>query len=199
MTTAKLLAALGRIRDMRVGSLSDESMVCLDMQHIADAAIREHAEAGVAESADAERWRSLRDLKGLCFSLSRDDSHACNYQTAKEWIEDEPEWFANADPAEIEQMKTTNTIWELQIYPRTPVGFERYVGASLDYVMTQVVEGGEPVYFPPCRHGIQPGVECKHCTADAPDSAQGVDCPTCGHRLREGGYCSYCDASKRVM
>lgn len=35
--------------------------------------------------------------------------------------------------------------------------------------------------------------------ANAPDSAQEIDCSTCGHRFREGDYCSYCAVSKRIM
>ena len=48
-------------------------------------------------------------------------------------------------------MKASNTIWSLQIYPRTPIGFDVYHGATLgsvidraraDYAPPQAGEGG---------------------------------------------------------
>lgn len=45
------------------------------------------------------------------------------------------------DPAEQQRMKDTNTIWTLQWYPITPVGFNAINGASLDFVIDAAMKG----------------------------------------------------------
>lgn len=93
----------------------------------------ETAEAKLAAAeADARRYRWLRDLTPCSLTLSRNDGHAINYMTAAQWIEQSPEEFADDPPEEIERMKATNTIWTIQIYPNTPVGFTRWNAATLD-------------------------------------------------------------------
>jgi hypothetical protein len=90
---------------------------------------------------DAERYRWLRDLQCNHFTLSRNEDHAPNYTTAKEWIEDYyPEGFKDCDPAEVDRMKSTNTIWSLQIYPDTPVGFVVWYGVTLESVVSTAIE-----------------------------------------------------------
>lgn len=82
---------------------------------------------------DAEQWRFLRDLKCNSLYLTRDEGHATNYVTSKEWIEQHcPEDFADDDPAQVQSMKDTNTIWRLQVYPNTPIGFFAWHGATPD-------------------------------------------------------------------
>jgi hypothetical protein len=87
------------------------------------------------DGRDAEKWRWLRDATPCSLTLSRNDEHATNYMTAADWIEQFPEDFADEEPAEVERMKATNTIWTLQIYPNTPIGFNRWHGATLDAVI----------------------------------------------------------------
>ena len=99
--------------------------------------MRERAEKAEAEvaalKADAERYRWLREEKCNSLHLTRDGDHACNYVTAKEWIEKfMPDDFADDPQDEIQRMKDTNTIWALQIYPNTPIGFNVYHAATLD-------------------------------------------------------------------
>ena len=85
---------------------------------------------------DAARYRYLRDMQPNSLILDRNDGHAPNYQTAKQWIEDSmPDLFTEVPPDELERMKATNTIWSLQVYPRTPISFNVYHGASLDVVV----------------------------------------------------------------
>jgi hypothetical protein len=79
---------------------------------------------------DARRYQWLSSLQCNSLSLSRDGDHACNYMTAAQWIESFPKDFSEDDPAEVERMKATNTIWTLQIYPDTPVGFNWWHGAT---------------------------------------------------------------------
>lgn len=91
---------------------------------------------------DAERYRWLRDKACNSLSVSRDDDHACNYVTAKEWIESlSPEEFSGCEHSEAERMKESNTIWKLQIYPDTPIGFYVWYGATLDYVIDAAIAG----------------------------------------------------------
>lgn len=76
--------------------------------------------------------RSL--LKGDFSSLTIafNDQHACNYNTAQQWAEDFPvsnemhnyntldEWVS---PEEREKAIANNSVWSIQWYPDTPVGF----------------------------------------------------------------------------
>lgn len=94
------------------------------------------AQQAASNEQDAKRYRWIRDLKCNSFSIGRDESHACNYVTAKNWIETEcPEDFVDIDPIELQAMKDTNTIWEAQIYLHTPIGFNLYLGATLDSII----------------------------------------------------------------
>jgi hypothetical protein len=78
----------------------------------------------------------LAAQKPNALHLERNGENACNYRTAREWIEeDNPEWFADTPPALLEEMKATDTIWSLQIYPDTPVGFLKWYGPTLDSVI----------------------------------------------------------------
>jgi hypothetical protein len=96
---------------------------------------------------DAGRWKWLASLKCNQFYLERDGDHACNYMTAAQWIEmDHNDDFARVPADEVERMKATNTIWKLQIYPNTPVGFDVWYGASaeavIDAAMRDYAENG---------------------------------------------------------
>lgn len=80
----------------------------------------------------------LATFKCNHFHLTRDDDHATNYVTAKEWTEEfRPEDFEDVPADELQVMKDTNTIWCLHIYPHTPVGFHVWYGATLDSVVTR--------------------------------------------------------------
>ena len=95
--------------------------------------------AGLRE--DAERYRFLRDHKCNSLHLTRDGDHACNYVTAKEWIEEfQPDWFVDDPPDEVQKMKDTNTIWTLQIYPRTPIGFDAWNRSTLDAAVEAAID-----------------------------------------------------------
>lgn len=99
---------------------------------VLSAEIRKLNEDVARMSFDCARYRYLRDLACCSFTLSRDDSHACNYITAAQDIDSRPEWFADVPVGELQRMKDTNTVWELQVYPDTPVGFVLHQGATLD-------------------------------------------------------------------
>jgi hypothetical protein len=96
------------------------------------------------DGRDAERYRWLRDATPCSLTLSRNDGHAINYMTATQWIEQFADDFADDDPAEVERMKATNTIWTLQVYPNTPVGFYRWNGATLDAAIDAALKERRP-------------------------------------------------------
>jgi hypothetical protein len=92
---------------------------------------------------DAGRYRWLRDIKCCNLRLTFND-HAVNYVTATDHIENHAAyWHADDDPAEVQRMKDTNTIWTLQIYPRTPIGFDCWNAATLDTAIDTAM-GKEP-------------------------------------------------------
>ena len=99
-----------------------------------------YMEAVQASADSIEAWKWLITLKCNSLSLSRDDNHACNYMTAAQWIDAHAEDYADTDPQEVERMKATNTIWQLQIYPNTPVGFNVWYGATADCVVRAAFE-----------------------------------------------------------
>ena len=97
--------------------------------------------------ADAERYRFLRSMKCNNFSLSFNEEHAVNYMSAADWIAEHPDWYEDVPADELESMGRTNTIWRLQVYPVTPIGFYHWDAASLDAVVdgarTFEAKGGE--------------------------------------------------------
>lgn len=122
-------------------ALADYFGACMqDFERHSSPDNREHAkEARTAlQSAlkavveDAERYQWLTTLNCNSLTLSRDDDHACNYMTASDWIDDNPDWYVDDDPGEVALMRVTNTIWRLQIYPNTPVGFNAWNASTAD-------------------------------------------------------------------
>lgn len=67
------------------------------------------------------------------------NEHACNYVSAKEWIEDFGADWSDVPADLLEGMKASNTIYRLQIYPNTPVGFNSWYGPTLDSVIEQAM------------------------------------------------------------
>lgn len=94
-----------------------------------------------AEHAAMYRW--LRDNKCNSMHLTRNGDHACNYMTASQWIDENPDWFDGTSKEELEKMKETNTIWDLQIYPNTPVGFNVWRAATLDAAIRAAMSAKE--------------------------------------------------------
>lgn len=79
-------------------------------------------------------------LKGEHSSLilSFNDGHAPNYMTAKAYYEElfdskfDCDWISEE---EKQKAFDSNSVWELQWYPDTPVGFNRIIGSSLQTVV----------------------------------------------------------------
>ena len=98
----------------------------------------------VALARDGMRYRWLRDHECCSLSLERDSDHAANYLSAAEWIDAIPEQFRDDPTDEVELMKSTNTIWRLQVYPSTPIGFwvlhRATLDAAIDVAMSEVAK-----------------------------------------------------------
>jgi hypothetical protein len=59
-----------------------------------------------------------------CFHLTFNDEHAVNYMTAADYFEGSPDWdYGWISPEEREKAIANNSVWTLQWYPDTPVGF----------------------------------------------------------------------------
>ncbi len=58
--------------------------------------------------------------------------HAIYYHDAAYEISGNPDWFDECTPEQVAQMKAANTIWSIQMYPNTPVGFNNWCAATLD-------------------------------------------------------------------
>jgi hypothetical protein len=65
--------------------------------------------------------------------------------TAADWIDERPDDFEDCSPEDIEAMKATNTIWSLQIYPNTPIGFIVWYGPTMESVVKQAMDVWEKV------------------------------------------------------
>lgn len=122
----------------------------LILQEEAEQYAQEAVKAALAEQAariqelekDAKRYRWLRDHKCNSLLLSRDD-HASNYVSASEWIDQTRDWYDEVPAEELQRMRDENTIWALQIYPDTPIGFCWWHGASLDAAIDAAIASSE--------------------------------------------------------
>jgi hypothetical protein len=85
----------------------------------------------------SENYEFLARLKANSWSIECNE-HACNYVSATTWIETYvPDHFKDTPAGLIEGMKASNTIFRLQIYPNTPIGFDFWYGPTLDSVIEQ--------------------------------------------------------------
>lgn len=104
-------------------------------------ALYENAPLSDETVKDAERYRWLCNNVSNSFILTKNDDHKKNYVTAKEWIEEYvPGYFSDDDLNEIQKMKDTDTIWRLQVYPDTPIGFYVWHGATLSYAIDEAMK-----------------------------------------------------------
>jgi hypothetical protein len=83
----------------------------------------------------------LASLKANQIHLTFNEEPAINYVTVKQWIEEyEPRTYTDVEPEELQRMKDTNSLWQLQIYPDTPVGFYVWFGATMESVLAKARE-----------------------------------------------------------
>lgn len=86
-------------------------------------------------------------LKGEHSSLTIgfNDDHACNYATAQMWrdewgfyggrFDDRIDWVSDE---ERERAIAQNSVWTLQWYPNTPIGFNCIGASSLSALLTTI-------------------------------------------------------------
>jgi hypothetical protein len=89
-----------------------------------------------ALTADAERYRWLRDSQNCSLSINHNDHH-CVYESVEQTFynfagDPKADYYADVPADERAKMIATDTIWTLHIYPNTPVGFNVYHAATLD-------------------------------------------------------------------
>ncbi|EHK65953.1 hypothetical protein [Achromobacter arsenitoxydans] len=132
--------SLAAVRNAKLASIGGAAAQALGLVRGPD-----YPAPAAGDALDAARYRWLRDHACNSLHLTRDGEHACNYLTAAQWIESCPEDFQDDAPEEIERMKATNTIWRLQVYPNTPVGFWVLHASTLDAAIdaAQVPQQGE--------------------------------------------------------
>jgi hypothetical protein len=106
----------------------------------------ESLERRIAElEKDAALAQWIKSVPCNSLHITRDGDHACNYMTAKQWIEEAaPDDFSDCPPEVVQAMKDANTIWRVQIYPDTPIGFYAAHGSTLDEAVAAIEAGKEP-------------------------------------------------------
>lgn len=84
---------------------------------------------------------SLLDGEHTAIYLTFNDVHSINHASAKEWVEkwdgyDEPDdWLSES---ERDKAIAENSVWTLQWYPRTPIGFHTVRASSLKTLIEAV-------------------------------------------------------------
>ena len=88
----------------------------------------------------SENYEYLARLTANSWSIEHNE-HASSYVTAAKWIDMNSDMFDDTPPELLAGMRERNTIYRLQIYPDTPVGFNWYCGPTLDSVIEQARAG----------------------------------------------------------
>lgn len=128
---------------------------------LAEEMAQEHAR-GFSEGWNAGRAEALealeRDLRGLLngehsfLSIGFNDGHAPNYATAQKW-HDECGFYGGGHGADVSEFVSederaealrTNSVWSIQWYPETPVGFCDLKASSLPalFAAIRALKGG---------------------------------------------------------
>lgn len=88
------------------------------------------------------------DHSSLTFGFN--DLHACNYMTAQQWADEVGEDMAGyndlrewVSPEEREKPLATNSVWSVQWYPDTPVGFHVLYASTFAALLTRLTQQGE--------------------------------------------------------
>lgn len=79
---------------------------------------------------DAGRYRWISENAGCSLSISHNDHHNV-YQTVQDTLDDSQGYYDEIQPDERELMIQSDTIWTVQEYPNTPIGFNVWHAASL--------------------------------------------------------------------
>jgi hypothetical protein len=132
----------------RSGYLTGLDHMALITREELEAALDEAARTPVSVEEAATMLRSLLDGEFTLLTIGFNDLHACNYQTAKQWSEsmgepdgglqtynDLADWVS---PEEREKALANNSVWSIQWYPNTPVGFNDLYASSLPALIAAI-------------------------------------------------------------
>lgn len=102
------------------------------------------------ETRETEKLLTLLSGPHSSLHIGFNDDHACNYATAQEWHD---EWgFYRGDEndridwaSEGERLRAiqTNSVWTIQWYPNTPVGFNCVGASTLDAAVKYALTLGQ--------------------------------------------------------
>lgn len=83
----------------------------------------------------------MKKIKPLNFSITYND-HKLGYETVDEYLNSNYSGFstANYEQEDIKKAILTDTLWEMIIYPRTPVSNIKFMASSLSKLMDMVNE-----------------------------------------------------------
>lgn len=70
----------------------------------------------------------------LCLFITHNEHEAC-YRKIEDYFKESP-IFENADAKEIQECIQNNSIWEIQWYPRTPIGFNHVFASTLEKALS---------------------------------------------------------------
>lgn len=88
----------------------------------------------------ADRFQWLAALPAHSFSISHND-HRAIYETPSGHIESLGDYFEGTPPEVIARMIESDSIWTLQVYPNSPVGFNVYHADTLESVIDAAMAG----------------------------------------------------------
>jgi hypothetical protein len=90
--------------------------------------------------ADARRYRFLASLHECNAAYLSRNEFAGSYGSARQELEYDPlGTYEDVTPEMRAKMIEMNSIWCLQVYPNTPVGFNIYHAATLDEVIDEAI------------------------------------------------------------
>lgn len=79
--------------------------------------------------------------KHKCGLYLTHNEHKDSYEEIGQWIVDQTEPNDWVSEDEMERAIETDSVWALQWYPDTPIGFYRLTASSLDAIKVAVLEG----------------------------------------------------------
>ena len=82
--------------------------------------------------------------KHKCGLYLTHNEHKDFYESAEEWIADRQFEDDFVSPEEMQKAIQEDSIWRLQWYPETPVGFYSVAAASLEAIEAAIRERGAP-------------------------------------------------------
>ena len=92
---------------------------------------------------------SISEFKGLNLIITK-NPNASSYQTVEKYLEEQAEIGSIVEITDEEKKKAieTNTLWDCQFYPRTPIGFFARSFATCEALEAWIAEyNADPLKF----------------------------------------------------